>query len=267
MSTSSRLEQKPNEDKPYIFINSLSPIFPSQVEVQVNTTHTSPQPFFKVPFPPTFSIDDLISNPLSRKSKGNKKPPEKPPNAFIIYRRAFVKAAREEGYRLPMTMISSMASKSWNLEPEEVKKAYKCVAKNARKEYKIQAYNKLQASGNRGNARFDNEVVEEGKLTTISSLEIRKGQTGEDIVEKEEVNLLLFTPPPPFQMTPVTLPSDQSSVVLDFDQDSNNTIAQYTNTNATTAETISDEYSKEISSNMFKNTYCTPFNFDLNNFL
>nr|CAG8484910.1 8274_t:CDS:2 [Entrophospora candida] len=57
--------------------------------------------------------------------------PSRAPNAFIIYRKAFVKAARDEGHCLPMTVISSMASAAWEKESEEVKTEYKRISKEA----------------------------------------------------------------------------------------------------------------------------------------
>ncbi|CAG8804184.1 5507_t:CDS:1, partial [Gigaspora rosea] len=55
----------------------------------------------------------------------------KPPNAFIIYRKLFVETARTSGYNLPMNIISSMASQSWEQESNEVKNEYKRIAKEA----------------------------------------------------------------------------------------------------------------------------------------
>ncbi|CAG8766862.1 5726_t:CDS:2 [Gigaspora margarita] len=44
----------------------------------------------------------------------------KPPNAFIIYRKLFAETARTSGYNLPMNIISSMASQSWEQESNEL---------------------------------------------------------------------------------------------------------------------------------------------------
>ncbi|CAG8569221.1 18710_t:CDS:2 [Rhizophagus irregularis] len=60
-----------------------------------------------LPFPPTIEPKDLIVNKKFPQPNGKQ---SRAPNAFIIYRKAFVKAAREQGYILPMTAISSMAS-------------------------------------------------------------------------------------------------------------------------------------------------------------
>ncbi|CAG8562664.1 9262_t:CDS:1 [Acaulospora morrowiae] len=102
----------------FIFINSNDPMMPSQV---INDA----QPFIKLPFPPVIDPRDLITlNPDGRE-------PSRAPNAFIIYRKLFIKTAKDEGYSLPMSIISSMASKSWEQESEVVKNEYKRIAKEA----------------------------------------------------------------------------------------------------------------------------------------
>ncbi|CAG8630385.1 8559_t:CDS:1, partial [Scutellospora calospora] len=61
---------------------------------------------------PTFSpIIDMIELISKRSSDG--RIPARAPNAFIIYRKVYVETAREHGYCLPMTTISTMASQSW----------------------------------------------------------------------------------------------------------------------------------------------------------
>src|SRR5260363_429881 len=78
----------------------------------------------KLPFPPEINSRDLvILHPDGRIPK--------PPNAFIIYRKLFVETARTSGYNLPMKIISSMASQSWEQESNEVKNEYKRIAKEA----------------------------------------------------------------------------------------------------------------------------------------
>lgn len=78
----------------------------------------------KLPFPPKINSWDLIIlHPDGRVPK--------PPNAFIIYRKLFAETARTSGYNLPMNIISSMASQSWEQESNEVKNEYKRIAKEA----------------------------------------------------------------------------------------------------------------------------------------
>ncbi|CAG8836369.1 4920_t:CDS:1, partial [Cetraspora pellucida] len=101
-----------------VFINSGNdPMIQSQV---IN----DPQQLIKLPFPPEINSHDLvILHPDGRAPKTS--------NAFIIYRKLFVETARAGGYNLPMNIISSMASRSWEQEPEEVKNEYKRIAKEA----------------------------------------------------------------------------------------------------------------------------------------
>ncbi|CAG8665987.1 26238_t:CDS:2 [Dentiscutata erythropus] len=75
-----------------------------------------------VPFPPRINPRDLIT----LLPDGNV--PTRTPNAFIIYRKALIEAIRAEGHNLPMSSISSIASKQWYKEPECVKSEYKRLA-------------------------------------------------------------------------------------------------------------------------------------------
>ncbi|CAG8531562.1 17950_t:CDS:1 [Acaulospora morrowiae] len=79
----------------------------------------------ELPFPPSVDLINLIS----KKSPG--KIPARSPNAFIIYRKIFVETARQNGYNLSMTEISTMASKRWASESDEVKAKYKIIASDA----------------------------------------------------------------------------------------------------------------------------------------
>jgi len=108
--------------------NSSSDIVTSNHLLINNPVH----PIIKLPFPPKIDPLDLIPvKPSSPQATQTNFKPTRSPNAFIIYRKAFVKAAREEGQCLPMTVISSMASSSWEHEPDEVKAEYKRIAKAA----------------------------------------------------------------------------------------------------------------------------------------
>ncbi|CAG8613348.1 15550_t:CDS:2 [Cetraspora pellucida] len=93
------------------------PIIKSQV---IN----DPQQLIKLPFPPEINSHDLVT----LHSDGRV---PKTPNVFIIYRKLFVETAHASGYNLPMNIISLMASKSWEQEPEEVKNEYKRIAREA----------------------------------------------------------------------------------------------------------------------------------------
>ncbi|KAF0445412.1 MATA-HMG [Gigaspora margarita] len=104
-----------------VFIDSSDPSFPNQL-INNNSEET-----FKPPFPPTINPHDLIE----KRSDGRN--PARAPNSFIVYRKACVEVAREKGYYLPMTVISSIASKSWEQEPEIVKNEYTRIAREAGK--------------------------------------------------------------------------------------------------------------------------------------
>src|ERR1051325_8694133 len=96
-------------------------------------------PCIRIPFPPLIDPKDLISKSVA----GNK--PNRAPNAFIIYRKMYVREARNEGYCFPMTVLSSMVGKSWEKEPEEVKNYYKGLAKEAF-DYRNELYPKPERS-------------------------------------------------------------------------------------------------------------------------
>src|ERR1044072_5317562 len=107
-----------NELNQCVFININNPKVKSQVKKY------DPFPSVKLPFPPIIDPKDVLII-----GKDNK--PTRSPNAFIIYRKVFFKTVRDEGHILPMTTISSMASQSWEQEPDEIKKYYKSLAKEA----------------------------------------------------------------------------------------------------------------------------------------
>ncbi|CAG8675846.1 7199_t:CDS:1, partial [Scutellospora calospora] len=104
-----------NPTRACVFINSGND---SMIQSQVIDN------LIKLQFPPEINYRDLvILHPDGRVPKT--------PNAFIIYRKLFVETARTSGYNLPMNIISSMASRSWEQEPDEVKNEYKRIAKDA----------------------------------------------------------------------------------------------------------------------------------------
>ncbi|CAG8710612.1 21366_t:CDS:1 [Cetraspora pellucida] len=102
-----------------VFIDSSDPSFPNQV-INNNSGQT-----FKPPFPPTITPRDLVEK------RPDGRVPARAPNSFIVYRKACVEEARKKGYYLPMTVISSIASKSWEQEPETVKNEYMRIAREA----------------------------------------------------------------------------------------------------------------------------------------
>ncbi|PKY37471.1 hypothetical protein RhiirA4_438698 [Rhizophagus irregularis] len=91
----------------------------------------SPIGLINLPFPPTINIDNLV--PVPRRFDGDK--PPRSPNAFLIYRKAYVKELHSRRINLRMTQISSMASESWKQEPDSVKAEYKRLEEEAKKRY------------------------------------------------------------------------------------------------------------------------------------
>ncbi|CAG8812780.1 hypothetical protein C2G38_2241785 [Gigaspora rosea] len=70
-------------------------------------------------FPPTVNMIELIY-----KRSPDDRIPESAPYGFIIYRKVYEETAREHGYYLPMTIVSSMASQSWESADDTVKAEY-----------------------------------------------------------------------------------------------------------------------------------------------
>ncbi|CAG8553300.1 15722_t:CDS:1 [Dentiscutata erythropus] len=116
--TSFHVNSLKNQSRACVFIDSSDPTLPNQV---INDA----RPFIKLPFPPTIDPRDLIT------VLPDGRVPTRAPNAFIIYRRAFIEAARAEGYNFPMNVISSMTSQSWEQEPQFVKNEYRRLGKEA----------------------------------------------------------------------------------------------------------------------------------------
>lgn len=73
---------------------------------------------FKLSFPPTITVQDII---MSIKKNGRKV--KRPPNAFMIYRKAFCNEAAKS-YRFYQMEVSSLCGNSWRREPKEVKEYY-----------------------------------------------------------------------------------------------------------------------------------------------
>lgn len=93
-----------------------------------NTTahETVPIPSIIIPFPPPINPEDLVGQ------KKDGEVPSRAPNAFLIYRRVFVKELQAQNYAFKMTDVSSMASASWKREPEYVKNEYWRIAGEAK---------------------------------------------------------------------------------------------------------------------------------------
>ncbi|CAG8464722.1 13485_t:CDS:2 [Ambispora gerdemannii] len=96
----------------------------AQIENELETSNKDALqsfPRIELPFPPTITPEEIINIK-------DGKIPSKPPNSFIIYRRAFQKQIKESGVLLKLNVVSALASEQWKKEPIEVKKAYKQLA-------------------------------------------------------------------------------------------------------------------------------------------
>ncbi|KAF0533855.1 MATA-HMG [Gigaspora margarita] len=151
-----------------------------------NQVIDNPQ-LIKLPFPPKINSRDLvILHPDGRVPK--------PPNAFIIYRKLFVETARTNGYNLPMNIISSMASQSWEQESNEVKNEYKRIAKEAFN-YRNELFPKIKVEKKRNQWKtvsFDkpsNRKVRTPKPMKSINKSIKNKQLESPTVESE-LNLL-----------------------------------------------------------------------------
>ncbi len=160
-----------------VFINTNNPKV--QDRVQKNNI---PCPLIKPSFPPLIDPKDLLII-----GKDNK--PSRSPNAFIIYRKVFFKTIRNEGHVLPMTAISSMASQSWEQEPDEVKKYYKRLAKEAynyRNECFPKKVNRRKKRERWNIVSFNNNL----SISSSSSPTVNNQNVSENTTE----NLQLLTP-------------------------------------------------------------------------
>ncbi|CAJ0752546.1 19954_t:CDS:2 [Entrophospora sp. SA101] len=175
---------------------------------------TSSSVVIKPPFPPIVDTLGLIS-----KKSVDGRIPARAPNAFIIYRKVYVEAARQQGHYLPMTVVSSMASQSWEQEPEFVKSEYKRLAKDAltmRNEDPINANNEnnLLHPQNPTNLNSTTPSTHTPPIESLLDMTLR------DVIEifKDEISPLSLysssTSPPPSSPTSYYYSSTPSSSTL-----------------------------------------------------
>ncbi|KAG9305409.1 hypothetical protein G9A89_011542 [Geosiphon pyriformis] len=84
-------------------------------------------PDIHVTFPTELKPADLIV----KKKDGTI--PTKPPNAFFIYRREYVKALKSNGFKFKQRHVSSMASQAWICESKATQNRYREIARDAAK--------------------------------------------------------------------------------------------------------------------------------------
>ncbi|CAI2172420.1 3945_t:CDS:2 [Funneliformis geosporum] len=98
------------------------------------------------PYPPSIDTDYLVENLLKRKSKNPKMP-----NEFFIYRAALVKELKANNYKIKMTNLSTLASRSWSQESPQVKSEYRKLARETESQYlkirSIEMSNTINNSG------------------------------------------------------------------------------------------------------------------------
>ncbi|CAI2161957.1 3318_t:CDS:1 [Funneliformis geosporum] len=85
---------------------------------------TKKTPLILLPYPPTIKASDIVNK---RKPS---KVTSKSPNAFLIYRKAFLEQLSILKHNLRMTDVSKLVSGYWKNEPKYVKDAYRKIAQD-----------------------------------------------------------------------------------------------------------------------------------------
>ncbi|CAG8789865.1 24305_t:CDS:2 [Cetraspora pellucida] len=96
----------------------------------------------KPPYPPTIKPRDLVNDLFKIKSRTPKML-----NEFFIYRKALVQELKKKKLRVKMTLVSSQASTYWHQETQQVKEAYRQLAREAERLY-LQERRQSQQSSN-----------------------------------------------------------------------------------------------------------------------
>ncbi|CAG8464463.1 3866_t:CDS:1 [Diversispora eburnea] len=91
------------------------------------STTTSPLPTdllsINLPFPPVLSASEIAHKRIRSKIC------QKSPNAFFVYRKAFVDHLSKLSHKLKMTDVSRLVSHHWKCEKSEIKLVYENIAK------------------------------------------------------------------------------------------------------------------------------------------
>ncbi|CAG8616086.1 19866_t:CDS:1, partial [Racocetra persica] len=209
-----------------MFLNSISSQNSLSSEIaeksqNTNTTKFSssdmPTNFIKPPFPPMIKVSDIISkrDPTQINLKG--------PNAFLIYRKAFLEhlstvmhltsianysssslisnESRPKDYgiksHLKMTEFSKFVSICWNSEPEFVKETYKNMAKQVKDE--LEQLRKNNSSSRIGRSKviwrnakcpfMKKKKVENSNTQLLKNLNnLRKGNVSDEIAKSGSKN-------------------------------------------------------------------------------
>ncbi|KAG9288131.1 hypothetical protein G9A89_000926 [Geosiphon pyriformis] len=81
----------------------------------------------KIPYPPNFNARHVLKN-IQR----NPKPRTRTPNAYMIYRMGFNQEIRKKNILITMHQLSRISGNHWKLEPPQIKKHYKQMAKDVK---------------------------------------------------------------------------------------------------------------------------------------
>src|ERR1051325_8423726 len=94
----------------------------SKMNYQTPNTVSRASPLIKLPFPPVIKASDIVDRRKPSRFKS------KSPNAFLIYRKAFLDELSHLKHNLRMTDVSKLVSKHWRNETECVKDEYRKIA-------------------------------------------------------------------------------------------------------------------------------------------
>ncbi|CAG8509340.1 5050_t:CDS:1, partial [Acaulospora colombiana] len=94
-----------------------------------NTRETYDSIIVHLPFPPTITAEELLNSKSSKRYRKNGKRRSKVCNSFMVFRAEFYKALKRTHPVLPQSIVSRLASRSWRIQHEEVKKEYVRIAR------------------------------------------------------------------------------------------------------------------------------------------
>ncbi|GES76996.1 hypothetical protein GLOIN_2v1848090 [Rhizophagus clarus] len=199
-----------NLSRACVFIDSSNPSMPYQV------IDSKIRPLIKIPFPPVIDPIDLIGQ-----QSNTNHIPARAPNAFIIYRKAFIDAAHADGYHLPMRIMSSMASQSWEQESDMVKSEYRRLANeafNLRNEmYPKSGCRRKRAKWNIVSFKNKNKTTKKRQKWNIVSFDPKKSNSSsknKSVENEDQLNQLEITQqiPSPTSSTSSTKSSSSSPI-------------------------------------------------------
>ncbi|CAG8559712.1 3074_t:CDS:2 [Diversispora eburnea] len=109
--------------------NTIRPKITKSIKRNTNPTTTTPVSQLKITlYPPPVTKDDFLGRPFTNIDT-------KSPNAFFVYRKAFVKHLSDKNLKFRMTEVSKLVSYNWKNESKVVKDAYTKIAQEIDKEF------------------------------------------------------------------------------------------------------------------------------------